>query len=453
MNARHRTLRALPPFLLLFAGAVRAQPAVDPLAQRVQQIRERIAADPQGVEALFRPDFLKLVPATQLVAILKQYHDQGGSVVRVTEVAKTGEFYGEYRFTNEKGSVFPVKIGVDATSPHLINTLWFGLVQPGMKTPGEVVAALTKLHGQVSFGFWRLGGEKPEPLHVHEPDRTLAIGSTFKLFVLGALVEAVEQGSLAWDRVVPLSDDWKSWPSGRLKDWPAGSPVTVHSLAAAMISTSDNTAADHLLFLVGRQKVEAVQEKMGHAHPEANVPFLSTREMFRIKELGHPRVADYLKLDAAGRRAWLDGELLALGRDGFAGIDQLTPTAVDTVEWFASAADLARAMDWLRRRTEKGKAAAARGILAINRGLEFDDADWSYVGYKGGSEPGVLNLTWLLERRDGARFALSAGWNDSEAGLDEKEFFALLQRFIELVGEVPTLTAPDRDSNQVGVPR
>jgi hypothetical protein len=436
--------RAGRPLLQLAAGlalglAVRAAepvPAPTPLVQRLEQVRAQVTATPAAVEAMFHPDFLRAVPGPQVVAILKQYFEQGGPVVRVDSVDTSGEFFGEYRFVTEKGSSFPVKIGVEPAAPHRITTLWFGLVQPGFSTAAEVVEALVALPGQVSFALWRLGGEQPAPLAVHEPDRALAIGSTFKLYILGALVEAVEGGSLAWEQVVELQERHKSWPSGQLHTWPAGSPVTVHSLAAAMISVSDNTATDQLLFLAGRHKVEGAQQRMGHAKPALNVPFLATREMFRIKELGKSdeRVAAYLELEPAARRAWLDGELAALGRDGFAGIDQISPTAVDSVEWFASAADLCRAMDWLRRHTESGKAAAAREILAINPGLKFSDEDWPYVGYKGGSETGVLNLTWLLQRKDGAWFALSAGWNDTAASLDEKRFFGLLQSLVDLVG-------------------
>src|SRR3546814_20739954 len=62
------------------------------------------------------------------------------------------------------------------------------------------------------------------------------------------------------------------------------------------------------------------------------------------------------------------------------------------IEWYASPADLARVMDWLRRHTETGPAAEARRILGLNPGIPADAAShWAYVGYKGGSEPGVLD--------------------------------------------------------------
>src|SRR5690242_18335567 len=50
----------------------------------------------------------------------------------------------------------------------------------------EVVAALGKLPGQVSFQLQRLDPQ-PQVLYKLNPDVQLAIGSTFKLYILAAL--------------------------------------------------------------------------------------------------------------------------------------------------------------------------------------------------------------------------------------------------------------------------
>jgi beta-lactamase class A len=386
---------------------------------------------------MFHRDFLAQVPPAQVTAILQQYHAQGGAVTGVTPTSTRGDYYGEYRFTTESGASYSVKIGVDSKSPHLVNTLWFGLVEPGMRSPEEALTALGKLSGRVSFAFCRLGDGSLELLHGLEPDLHLAIGSTFKLYILGAVARGVNEGRFAFDEVTRLREDRLSWPSGILQEWPVGSPLTVHTLAGLMISISDNSATDHLLFLAGRREVEKILPEMGHTAVELDMPFLATAEMFRLKELGHAdaRVAAYVSLAEQDKRDYLERELSQLERAEFAGIDQVSPTAVDRVEWFASALDLCRAVDWLRAQTALGKPAApVRDILAINPGLDFDDEVWSYVGYKGGSEPGVLNLTWLLQHANGTWFALSAGWNDTEAGLDKKELYPLLRGFVGLVG-------------------
>ena len=106
---------------------------------------------------------------------------------------------------------------------------------------GEIVG----LPGEVSLAAARLEEAGPADFLTQKAERPLAIGSAFKLFVLAELVRAVKAGERRWSDVVPL--DRQSLPSGLLQDWPKGSPITLHSLAALMISRSDNSAADTLL--------------------------------------------------------------------------------------------------------------------------------------------------------------------------------------------------------------
>ena len=58
-------------------------------------------------------------------------------------------------------------------------------------------------------------------------------------------------------------------------------------------------------------------------------------------------------------------------------------------------------------------------LMGINPGAA-KKSDWDHVAYKGGSEPGVINLTtWVAK---GAKsYCVSATWNDHEP-LDETRF-------------------------------
>jgi beta-lactamase class A len=440
MRVRHRFATAFILLMSCAAGAVRpaaAQTDAAPLVRRVSEIAARIAAEPAKSDSLFHPDFLAQVPAAQLAGVFQQFHAQAGAVVRTVQTSARGADYGEYRFETDQGMFFPAKIGIESAAPYRIQTLWFGLPQAATTSPDEIVAKLKALHGRTSLAVFRLDGAGPRLLHDLQPDLPMAIGSTFKLYVLGALAQEAAAGRVPWERVVRLDDGLKSLPSGVLQSWPAGTPLTVQTLASEMISISDNTAADHLLRLLGRPAVEAAQRTMGHASPERNVPFLATREMFQLKAKEHPeRRSAYLARDAAGRRAYLQDSLSRMDPTDLAGFDQGSPVAIDRVEWFASTADLCHAMDWLRAHTEgeaNRRAVPARAILAINPGAELDRRVWTYVGYKGGGEPGVLNLTWLLGRRDGAWFAVSATWNDETRTVDTAELVSLMQGLIGLL--------------------
>ena len=111
------------------------------------------------------------------------------------------------------------------------------------------------------------------------------------------------------------------------------------------------------------------------------------------------------------------------------------PILVDRLEWFASTADLVRVMDWLRINTASNP--NARAILARNPGIGPDNAArWHYVGFKGGSEPGVINMTLLLQSKAGKWYVLSGTWNNPSAALDDGRFVGLLTRATELAAQV-----------------
>jgi hypothetical protein len=59
-------------------------------------------------------------------------------------------------------------------------------------------------------------------------------------------------------------------------------------------------------------------------------------------------------------------------------------------------------------------------------------ADWSYIGFKGGSEPGVLNLTWLLQDKNGEWRVLAMSWNNPDAVVEPATFELLAQRILSL---------------------
>ena len=108
------------------------------------------------------------------------------------------------------------------------------------------------------------------------------------------------------------------------------------------------------------------------------------------------------------------------------------PQFIETIEWRASAADLARTFNWFRI---SGGPAAMR-ILGVNLGVNRDDASrFARVGYKGGSEAGVISLNLVAETRDGRWYAVTAIWNDPRAAVDTVAFEAILSRAIAFIPE------------------
>lgn len=384
------------------------------------------------VAALFDPSFLAQVPEAQLRAILIQLHASMGKALAVAAIDAVQPNAARIRITCEQG-VISMDLAVSPDTPNRI----IGLLVTGTAAPeaslDAVVASLKAEPGLTGFTLARLDSGPPVALVSLNADRPAAIGSAFKLAILAELIRATNRGERHWDDMVTL--DGTPLPGGFYTRKPAGTQITLREVTEKMISVSDNSATDILLTLVGRAKVEATLPVIGWHDAARNRPMLSTLDMFKLKGLqGGALGRRWPTLDEASKRALLASEVTPaplsaldpmLFRDG-------KPRLLG-VEWFASPADLVRTLDWIRRNTEIGPGAEARRILAMNPGVGPAAASgWNYVGYKGGSEPGVISMSFLLQAKGGAWYALSASWNDPAAVVDENRFIALMSRAVEL---------------------
>ena len=140
------------------------------------------------------------------------------------------------------------------------------------------------------------------PVHSVLAGTSRPLGSMFKLFVLGALANAVHEHRVSWTQKVAVTAAIKVGGSGTLQNSPDGTELTVEQVAVKMISISDNTAADMLLSLVGRGAVED-QVRAWSSHASIDIPFLTVKELFSLKYHDFPALADHylsLTLVAAG---------------------------------------------------------------------------------------------------------------------------------------------------------
>jgi hypothetical protein len=165
----------------------------------------------------------------------------------------------------------------------------------------------------------------------------------------------------------------------------------------------------------------------GHQHPERNQPLLSTRELFLFKlNPDKASASDYLKLDTAGRR-----QLLAALAGATPSIEAAshwaTPRHIDSIEWFASGMDLCGVMAHLAMLSELPGLEPLRGVLSKNPGMQhsIDRQAFPFVGYKGGSEVGVLNLTWLARAKNERWYVIELGVNHPGAGVETERVLAI----------------------------
>lgn len=299
---------------------------------------------------------------------------------------------------------------------------------------------LAALPGTANFHAARLNPDGSlTTVHTFNPGARLATGSTFKLYVLGALAQKVQRGEATWDQLLAIRDDWKSLPSGVMQNDEAGTEHPLSEYALKMISISDNTATDHLIHFLGREPIEAFMATT-NADPARSTPFLTTRDMFAMK-LGDDQTlaGRYIAADTAARRAMLaeGGEVATAVPSMIAAAVWTAPLHIDTIEWFATAEECCRviaAVDALAK--SPGNAPAGAAIRA-NPGIGFDRAVWKSIAFKGGSERGVMNLTWLVDRADGARFALSIGWNDPKTEVAHDTLIDLAGQGFGLLANAP----------------
>jgi beta-lactamase class A len=362
-----------------------------------------------AITAHFDQAFLAKIPPAQLNSVLGQ--------VKSLRLDAVLESTSEFAVLSVTDSGQPQSISLEVDAHGLISGLELtaGTPQPALPVPTTWVAVdkqIQQAAPQARLLVAKVTGGACQTVHAVDATTPAPLGSAFKLYVLDALARAVAKGTVSWNQPLTLTSQLKSLPSGELASEPAGTQVTVLQAAQDMISSSDNTAADLLLTLVGRTAVEAAATSTGMADPALDTPFLTTRELFVLKLDDWPTLANrYLALSAAGRQALLTGTVDQVPLSALhvtAPTGWTDPRDIGTIEWFASPADICRVYASLAALSRQPGLAPVASILEINNGgVALDPARWSSVWFKGGSESGVLSLNYLATTTTGHSYVVS----------------------------------------------
>lgn len=335
---------------------------------------ERLFTSEQIQTEWFAPEFLAQVPIEQVRKIITDVKTQLGSYQTIQKSDR------DYLVVFTQGSV-PARIVLNPKGQ--ISGLLFQSLQAKVASLEEAITQFKALPGKVSV-LVREGKATKAELNPQVP---LAVGSAFKLAVLKALKSEIASKKRSWKDVVQLRSQNKSLPSGMLQTWADGSYLTVQTLAALMISISDNTATDTLINLIGRQKIESISPR--------NRPFLTTRELFVLKgKENRDLLKRYQTSNEAQRRAILK-ELTKKPLPNVSDFEGVNPVALD-VEWFFTASELCGLMEEV----------ADLQVMSINPGVA-NPSYWQKVAFKGGSEPGVINLTTWLQAKNGKKYCVA----------------------------------------------
>jgi beta-lactamase class A len=359
------------------------------------------------ITAHFDGAFLAQVPPAELNATLK-----GVIGVRIDSITTSAPDALVFIVTVNGTTKLRVSLAVDAgglisglllqpAAPPTLPTVpstWAAVDRQVRSVAPQVHFLVASVSGGTCRSINGIGSTTPAPL-----------GSAFKLYVLDALARDIALGKVSWATKLTITSQVKSLPSGVLQDEPDGTRLSVQKVASDMISISDNTAANMLISLVGRGAVEAATRTSGMADPALDVPFLDTRELFVLKLDDWPKLAQrYLALGTAGRLAMLTGTVDHVPLSALASV-WTTPRDVNSLEWFASPTDICHVYASLAALARQPRLSPVAGILGLNKGdMALPPSQWRSVWFKGGSEPGVLTLSYLATTREGRTYVVSA---------------------------------------------
>lgn len=401
---------------------------IDPAKATDTRISElpAILAGELAYDEFFAPSFLAAVPEEQLKALSEQLIVEHGQPLRILSVTPHGPSSATIKIEYQR-SIATADISVEPASPHKV----VGLLIKGFEVKGDslakVNAAFAALPGNAGYLVEKI---RPDGIREHiagrHVDQQFAIASTFKLYVLAELGAQVAAGQRKWTDIVPLSVN--SYSSPATQNWPRNTPVTLQTLATWMISVSDNAATDALMGVLGREAIEKRLAMIGHRNPDKALPMLTTVEAFALKSNPALRKA-YETGSESRQRALLSQETVELGFDRINMVALGSgPVAIDTIEWFASPHDIGTLMIHLRNIEND----TVRDILSVNKGIAPSSAaKWQYLGYKGGSEPGVISMSFLAQSKSGEYYAITGSWNNAAASVDNAAFAALMTRLLD----------------------
>lgn len=361
-----------------------AEQKIDTLSSKLSSI----FVDKPIEASLFSSQFLGQVSITQIQKIVDDLKVSLGTLksINVSNGSGTIDF--------EKGEL-PVSISLDQQGQ--ISTLWFSA--PHFKTV-SLDETVKGLHENAVGKTSLLVVVDNKPVVVENDKTPMAVGSTFKLLVLKAYEDAIKKGELKRETIVSLKEKNRSLPTGVLQNLPAGTPVNLELLAQLMIQISDNTATDSLIEVLKKPRIEALSPR--------NSPMLTTRELFQLIDSSNEQLRNKFKTGTKSARLEVLSELDKLPLPSVSSIGK-SATWQDA-EWYMSANEICPLLE------------SVQNAPALNSSLNplFKNLNWQKIGFKGGSEYGVINFSVIGNTQKGHKVCAVFTANGNEPQPESK---------------------------------
>ena len=286
----------------------------------------------------------------------------------------------------------------------LVDRFEVSLQPPVIEKWADVDAELTKSGARYSYQASKVEDGKCTGFAGTNVDASLPLASIFKLYVLLAVSNEVNAGTVRWDDQLTITAAAKAVGSAGLDELEPGAKVSVRTAAQQMISASDNMATDLLIDRLGPGAVERALVAAGHHDPAVMTPFPTAHEMFSVG-WGKPDLREQWKHASPQIRAQLLEQTNSRPYEPDPERTR-TPASPYGAEWYGSAMDVCRVHAALQA-AAVGPAAPVHDILSAIPGIDLDKSKWTYIAAKGGNLPGDLTFSWYAVDRTGQPWVVS----------------------------------------------
>jgi len=280
-----------------------------------------------------------------------------------------------------------------------------------------------------------------QPISTRSALTPRALGSIFKMWVLGGLAEEVADVQIDTSDPITLVAAERA-SGGTINSEPLGTVFSVQDMATLMMGISDNTATDHLHELVGRAGIGQVVQDYGVADPDILLPFLNISEQFHVfSRFDLPTALSYVNGTEPFQETFLSNQIEPLGPSFPTNFPFFHQQLLTDGTWAASPADVCQTLAGLRATAEDNGALELVDIaMASQAAFPNLRNEWDRVWYKGGSLASganglhVLANAWLLENSgDFPPYVVVGLANNPAGGIDQFNINSVLARVIELV--------------------
>lgn len=267
-------------------------------------------------------------------------------------------------------------------------------------------------------------------VHQSGPTDARPLASMVKLYVLIAVAQAVQSGTLRWDQRLTLQSTDKAAGSGALIGAASGSTVTVQQAATLMIQISDNTATDLLIRAVGQSALAKAVASTGSSNAAKLVPFTTIRQDIWL-EWSTSAAAVQARARWAGASTQTRMSLMAPATAPGSPVPDATGAGTtarwqDGLGYFASALDIAKAQVVLARLVRQKGLEPLQSILDVTRTGITTPTSWRQVSFKGGTVMGVQTGSWYARTTSGDEVLVVMA--SSPGGVNTASFNALASK-------------------------